>query len=665
MWMGLLVAKNIRKNMRHFGLYIFSIIFGSALLMAFATMRNSRAMVTLSGESNAAYMGITVVTVLLTVIVALFLLQANSIFIKQRAKEVGLLQSIGLTKGQIFQSISIEFGLIYFLSAAIGCALGFFFSRLLTLVLFRLMRIEMSVQIEFSMGALLFAVYVFVGIFILMSLYNGIFLKRQSILSLFTLLKRSEHQEKPMAWWQMVLGVIGLIMIIAGYYISSDMINMMSALGVLALAVPFIILFLVIVGTYLLFRTSIEWIGRLISKSKQGYLALRDVLSLSSMMFRMKKNAFTLTVITTVTAVAIGFLSFGYISYYGIDKQLAADAPNHFVFEKAEEEAQFARVLTEAGIAYEQVDKQMYTVNLDISNMYDAATLTSMVSADGKQLVYVVNDAQVPDVDVQPGEMILEMQTMEKMANPKSKVNVSWEYFYGTMGGAVLEQHPLYLRDIVEAGTAGVRTFGIRTIAILDEADYMEIKNQIDNDPAQAKYIENGPRTTYRGIELANERDLSAATDLFHTTFGTELSGDRTAQQDRYESMMSGNGLTMFLISFLGLTFLVTSGCILYFKQVDEAEGEKPSYTILQKLGFSLGDFTSGIGMKQVVNFGIPLLVGLLHSYFAVRAGWFLFGNEMWTPMIIVMVLYAVLYSLFALLSLSHNKHVVKQARVG
>ena len=69
-------------------------------------------------------------------------------------------------------------------------------------------------------------------------------------------------------------------------------------------------------------------------------------------------------------------------------------------------------------------------------------------------------------------------------------------------------------------------------------------------------------------------------------------------------------GLIMFIVGFLGLTFLITSGCILYFKQMDESEDEKPNYTILRKLGFTQGDLLKGIQMKQIFNFGIPLIVG-------------------------------------------------------
>ncbi|MNJ52738.1 Bacitracin export permease protein BceB [compost metagenome] len=118
----------------------------------------------------------------------------------------------------------------------------------------------------------------------------------------------------------------------------------------------------------------------------------------------------------------------------------------------------------------------------------------------------------------------------------------------------------------------------------------------------------------------------------------------------------------MFVVGFLGLTFLMTSGCILYFKQMDESEEEKPNYTILRKLGFTQGDLLRGIQAKQLFNFGIPLIAGLSHSYFAVKSGWFLFGTELWTPMILVMLLYTGLYSIFAFLSVLYYKRVIREA---
>lgn len=66
--------------------------------------------------------------------------------------------------------------------------------------------------------------------------------------------------------------------------------------------------------------------------------------------------------------------------------------------------------------------------------------------------------------------------------------------------------------------------------------------------------------------------------------------------------------------------------------------------------------------MKQLFNFGVPLLIGLLHSYFAVKSGCFLFGTEMTTPLIITMVLYIVMYMVFALFTINYYKKIIKQA---
>src|SRR3954471_19725697 len=139
---------------------------------------------------------------------------------------------------------------------------------------------------------------------------------------------------------------------------------------------------------------------------------------------------------------------------------------------------------------------------------------------------------------------------------------------------------------------------------------------------------------------------MEVANDLFQNMI---FNGKNDSLLEMSNNQKRNMGLIMFIVGFLGLTFLITSGCILYFKQMDESEEEKSNYTILRKLGFTQGDLLKGIQGKQIFNFGIPLVVGLLHSYFAVQSGWFFFGTELWTPMIMVMVLYTALYSIFGI----------------
>ena len=121
-------------------------------------------------------------------------------------------------------------------------------------------------------------------------------------------------------------------------------------------------------------------------------------------------------------------------------------------------------------------------------------------------------------------------------------------------------------------------------------------------------------------------------------------------------------GTTIFVTAFLGLAFLLATGSILYFKQMSEADEEAASYTILRKIGFTEQEVLRGIMLKQLFNFGVPLLIGLLHSYFAVKSGWFMFGTELVTPLVITMSLYIAMYIVFAILTINYYKKIIKQA---
>ena len=148
----------------------------------------------------------------------------------------------------------------------------------------------------------------------------------------------------------------------------------------------------------------------------------------------------------------------------------------------------------------------------------------------------------------------------------------------------------------------------------------------------------------YHGIDIVDPNAVDQANQLFKNLDISEGTGN-LSQTEMAFNQKSNMGLMMFIVGFLGLTFLITSGCILYFKQMDEGEEEKPNYTILRKLGFTQGNLLKGIQIKRLFNFGIPLVVGLSHSYFAVKSGWFFFGTELWSPM--VMVIFAVYGAVF------------------
>lgn len=261
----------------------------------------------------------------------------------------------------------------------------------------------------------------------------------------------------------------------------------------------------------------------------------------------------------------------------------------------------------------------------------------------------VISENSLEDIDLSPDEAYFTKTSsaMENLITMKDQGGIEFKGQH-----EVIPQ--FYKRIDMEAPVLYYFTGGGLPVAIVDETIFERLKN--DLDPAlQRKSSLN------IGIDMKERASVEQANELFQNMkFAKGHITD--SQLETMNNQKQTMGLIMFIVAFLGLTFLITSGCILYFKQMDESENEKPNYTILRKLGFTQGDLLRGIQAKQLFNFGIPLVIGLLHSYFAVKSGWFFFGTELMTPMILVMLLYTALYSIFAVLSVFYYKKVIKDS---
>lgn len=642
-----MILKNLKKNLKNYYLYVFALVFSVGLYFSFVTLQYDPGVDNMetSAKMSAA---IKAASVMLVVIVTVFLVYANSIFIKRRGKEIGLFQLIGMTKGRIFRILTIENLLIYIGSMFIGIFVGFSFSKLIQMVLFKATGIEGVASLNFSTEAFVQTVIVFIAIFGVIMLTNWIFIKAQSILSLFRVTSKTEDRIKGISILEIIMGVLGLVLIITGYYVSSKMFDGDFSEMTELLIVMVFILGSVILGTYLFYKGSIRFVANLLRKRKEGYLNINDVLSLSSIMFRMKSNSLLLTIITTVSALAIALSSLSYISYYSAEKTAKQNIPDHFSLSKEQNATLFEEELKAKG--YEFNKKELDVLQVTVLTKDILAKQPSNAAFDASEMVLpVISDASIPDIDVSREEAVFTgfskiLDTVISFENGgiiqlEGKEDGTAQKYLGMKQDYILPY----------SYSAG----GLPTV-VVDQTTFAALQKDRDEE------IQDEP-LTYIGFNLQNDAELAEATELFQSLSFEDDQG-KSSQYEAFVQQKENMGLIMFIVGFLGLTFLITSGCILYFKQMNEGEEERPNYTVLRKLGFTQSDLSRGIRGKQMVNFGIPLVVGLLHGYFAVRSGWFFFGTEFYTPMLIVMGIYTLLYSIFGALSVVYYKKVIREA---
>lgn len=644
-----LIFRNLKKNLKNYTLYVFALIFSTSLYFAFVTLQFDPSMDEAKGTIKGGA-AIRVASYLLVTIVSIFLLYANTIFIKRRSKEIGLFQLIGMTKGKIFRILSIENFILYSGSVILGIFGGLVGSKLILMILFKVTGVQSIAALQFSSQAVSQTLVVFGVIYLLIMLMNYRFIKRQSILSLFNVKAKTEEKVKKVSFVEITIGIVGILFIISGYYVSSQLFTSdFSTVSEFFMAMSFI-LGSVIIGTYLFYKGSVSFIFNIVRKNKNGYLSINEVLSLSSIMFRMKSNSLLLTIITTVSALAIGLLSLTYISYYSAEKVAVSNVPSDFSLDNVQNADMVKETFTINHIDFTAHEIEVINASVNIKGILDSNAGPLALDINPTRLTMpIVSDRDIKGVDVTENEVLFSGYSSMLQELMQFKDSGMIELKGQT---EVIPQTYLGLRDKTLLSSSFTNV-NVPVVIIVDQTVYERLKK--DSDPE-----DQPPSNTYIGIDINDKEKLEEANQLFsklpieNPTYSSQLQ----VKNDQKMSL----GLIMFIVGFLGLTFLITSGCILYFKQMDESQEEMGNYTILRKLGFTQGDLITGIQFKQLFNFGIPLIVGLLHSYFAVQSGWFLFGTEVWTPMIIVMVLYTGLYSIFGILSVLHYKKVIKDS---
>ncbi|WP_339252216.1 ABC transporter permease [Sporosarcina sp. FSL W8-0480] len=637
-----LVIRSMRKNIKHYYLYFFALILSVVLYFVFATLQHDPSVVERSGGSMGA--AFKVAGILLLFIAGIFIVYANAIFLKRRSREIGLYQLIGLTKGSVSRLLIIENSLLGAGALAIGIGIGILVSRLFLLLLMKLIGFDGFIEVEFSTAAVIQTVIVFLAIIILTSIQMIVAVYRNTLLGLFNADKTGEHPKKPKAFMSALLAVLGILLIAFGYWLSGRMMNALLLINMV------VVLATTILGTYLLFRVAIGWVLYQIRKRKQGHLGLNNSLSIAPIMHRMKANANSLTIITVLSAMTLTMLAGAYSLYYSSEKETRLVYPFDFAFDNfwyedgQEASAQFVSELDKQNIAYTYATVE----TLQVDGEFEDGSAPEMISTSFG--ANIISDKQLQQAGA-------DIEITESDAAHLYDAGIYWLLksievpFNVGLSNSEIESN----MKVVKVSEGNALNSSATTQLVVNDAFYQKLKDQFVND-------ENGWRisNTYV-INVPDQDQLIEASDIFKR-INKENDQYGFDYYSQYVRTMESSGLFIFISGFLGLVFLISTGSILYFKQMTEAEQERSSYATLRQLGFTVQDIMRGIVRKQVFVFGLPLLIGLLHSIFAIKAASFIFMSDITLPASIAMGLYALIYLVYAFLTVGYYRKTVKAA---
>ncbi|NMI03082.1 ABC transporter permease [Paenibacillus sp. SZ31] len=636
-----LVMRSMRKNIKMYYLYFFAMIFSISLYFIFSTLQNDQTVVETVQSSVNFSTAFQIAGILLILITIVFTMYATNIFIRRRSQEIGLYQLIGLSKAWVARVLILEHTILGLGALLIGTIVGTLLSRLFLLLLINLLGLDAKFGLTFSTQALIQTIAVFTCLIAVTSLQMIWTVYRSTLLQLFQATHQNEAFVKRPSIVSGILGLAGVSLIGFGYYVSTFIGYNADALIFLML----IVLVSTILGTYLVFHTTISWILYIYRKKQNGNLGLVNSLSVAPLMHRMKGHANSLTLITILSAMTITMISLSYSLYYSIEKDVRLAMPFDFAVENMPEEAAvISNKLRDAQIEFDHYQVNAIRFNgawVDQNqNSKPSHRNRPFLLFSAEQMTQVGVDLERP----QDGEAIYHssraiIEGME-ISSPKEVQYASND-----------ETNLLTVSKYKLNNMMNYINYGYQLL--VSQATFERMRSSIQED--ESKQLLN-----FEVFNVLDREKTDTASDIFRTSVDSDLL--LRDFYSTYEGSRQNFGLLIFIAGFLGLVFILSTGSILYFKQMTEAEQEKNHYRTLRQLGFQVSDMMKGIIRKQLFVYLIPLGIGLTHAAFALKVSSILLAASMLTPILISMAVYVLIYLVFTVVTIRYYKNIVTNA---
>lgn len=602
--------RGVKQNRLVYRPYLMACLFSVFSYYLFSSILHNDLMERLP-KAGYAWLILSLGKGLLSVILFLFLFYAGSFLQKRRGRELGLYSLLGLERKHIGIMLFWEHAGMYLTSVSAGILLGFVLNKLLFLILLRMSRLDVEVAFYFSIEAvgetLRYFAFVFLCIYI-RSLWG---VSRMKPVELMSESRKGEKALKRIWLWS----AAGVVCLICGYALSIT-----SKLDSMIFTDFFLAVFLVVLGTYFLFTSGSVAFLQCLKKNKRFYYRPANQVTVSGMLYRMKKNAaglsniciFSTMLLITLTCTVTMWTGMDQIAYYDYPYDMqTAYSENSNVMETVREKAE---ALSEKyGQSIERLDCYN-AMELRCGRREDSNAFTSVAGlefADRYDVTLLTleeyNRLEGQSESLKDGEVLL-----YSTGTPFGFDRVS---FLGVEASVKGEPERIYPYP-----QAKNRMFSFISRYVI------VVKDKKALDSFVSAWAKANGVTDLEGFLHSGVRHLclllggkETERDAFIEEWSTWCQGQQdflwmiNGLEGRDEDRSMNGGL-LFIGMVFGLLFFMCLLLIMYFKQISEGYEDQDSFEIMQKVGMSDAEIKGTIRRQILLVFFLPLAGAFLHT---------------------------------------------------
>lgn len=670
--------KNIKKSIKDYAIYFFTLVLGVAIFYVFNSIDSQTVMLNVTKRTYEIIDLMTNllsgVSVFVSFILGFLIIYASRFLMKRRNKEFGVYLTLGMSKRKISLILFIETLLIGIVSLVVGLALGIFLSQFMSILVASLFEADMTrFKFVFSSSACIKSLIYFGIMYLLVILFNTISVSKCKLIDLIYSNKKSEKVKIKNPILCIIIFIISSCMLGYAYYLVTGGVEKLTNFNMI-----FIPITLGLISTFFIFWSLSGLILKITMSIKNIYYKDLNCFTLRQISSKVNTTVFSMTIISIMLFITICVLSSSLSLKNSMTANLNSLAPVDIEIIKSRNlgyDNEIAKEIIED--SYVSIEETLKNLNINENDYFkDSITVNRYVDDDltmantlGSILDEISKEYKYMKLD--NPEIIMKLSDYNKVAK-----------YYNKDTYTLKDNEYIIISDYDSINEIRNKALKLKEkIKVFDSYLYPKY------DTCKDGFVDIGANHTNIGIiivpdKVVDENTLKSSVMLANYKPGNkddydEKLGNIIDQHYNVDTYLSYNtkidiknssvglgALVTFIGLYLGIIFLISSAALLALKELSEQADNKERFICLRKLGADEKMINKALFRQIGIFFLFPLIIAIIHSIFGIKFCTFIletFGNDKLLPSIIMTALFLVfIYGGYFILTYLSSKNIIK-----
>lgn len=632
--------KNIRKSLKDYTVYFFTLILGVAIFYVFNAIDSQSVMLDVRANvmdiiklMNDMLSG---VSVFVSCILGFLIIYASRFLIKRRNKEFGIYLTLGMSKRKISVILFFETLLIGIVSLVAGLVIGTILSQFMSVIVANMFDADMTkFKFIFSMKACIKTLIYFAIMYVLVMIFNTFSISRCKLIDLLNAGKKTEKVTMKNPVVCTIVFVIGVGILSYAYWMVTrgvESINIINKIGVpIALGC---------VATFLIFWSVSGFMIRIFTSIKSVYYKGVNSFVLRQFCSKINTTVFSTTVICIMLFITISVLSAALsmkdslskdldsmcpvdvqLAKYSYDAMSEAYATSQNMNEKDREMLEDSKLSIIETLNNSGFDAQKYFKDVVEYNIYNTGLTVKDTIGDIN-----TDDYQFMADTIMPVMTIGDYNSVARLyGNSTYELNDDEYIIVADYKNMVMIRNQALKKGIILSVNG--KEYKPRYNECKDGFVKIGVQNMNDgilvvpDNAVKPQQVRNmGLSADYR-VDTKEER-YSIETQLDNLMKNISFKKSFISWNSRIdlaESSVGLGALVTFIALYLGIIFLISSAAILALRELSDSADNKERYGMLRKLGVDERMIDMALFKQIGIFFAFPLILALIHSVFGIK----------------------------------------------